>query len=87
MSEGKNRRVGRVVAVNRTDKQDRFGVGGIFTPFPGAYSLGFALKDDDDKYDDVVAIKTRSGKKVNVEDYYFNMYVNEELVPYESKED
>jgi hypothetical protein len=85
MSESKNRRVGRVVAVNRDNKDDRFSTGGIFSPFPGAYSIGWAVKNEDGSFDDVVAIKTRSGKKVDVTDYYFNIYINETLEPYDKE--
>lgn len=83
MSENKNRRVGRVVAVNRDNKDDRFSAGGIFSPFPGAYSIGFAVKRGDGAFDEVIAIKTKSGEKIDVTDYYFNLYINETLEPYE----
>jgi hypothetical protein len=81
-SESKNRRVGRVVAKHRT-KEEKFGIGGIFSPFPGAYSLGFALKNEDGSYDNITAIKTQSGKKLDLTDFYLNLYVNETLVPYD----
>lgn len=82
MSDTKNRRVGRVVAKHRTN-DEKFGIGGIFSPFPGAYSLGFALKNEDGTYDQVTAIKTQSGKKLDISNFYLNMYINEELVPYD----
>ena len=85
MSESKNRRVGRVVAVNRDNKDDRFSAGGIFSPFPGAYSIGWAVKEGDGAFDDVIAIKTRSGKKIDVTQYYFNIYINETLEPYDKE--
>ena len=87
MSETKNKRIGRVVAVNKQNKEDRFSAGGIFSPFPGAYSLGFAIKDDDGSFDEVVAIKTRKGKKLEITDYYMNIYINEEMVPYSASDD
>jgi len=83
MSEGKNKRVGRVMAKSRTS-DEKFGFGGIFSPFPGAYSLGLAVKDEDGTYDQIVAVKTAKGKKIDLNDYYLNLYVNEEMIPYQA---
>jgi hypothetical protein len=83
MSE--NRRVGRVVAKHRTKDNDKFALGGIFSPFPGAYSLGMAFRDEDGNYDKIIAVKAESGRTVDLTDYYLNMYINEELVPYDDK--
>lgn len=84
MSEGKakSRRVGRVVAKHK-ETGEKFSFSGIFSPFPGAYSLGLAVGTDDG-FDRITAFKTEAGKKFNANDYYFNMYVNEDLVPYET---
>jgi len=84
MGDSKNKRVGRVVAKHKENGDDKFSFGGIFSPFPGAYSLGLAVGTDDG-FDKVEVIKTASGKKIDLRDYYLNLYVNEEMVPYESR--
>ena len=80
MSENKNKRVGRVVAKHK-ESGEKFSFGGIFSPFPGAYSLGLAVGTDDG-FDRITAIKTESGKKIDLTEYYLNLYANEDLVPY-----
>jgi len=81
MSENKNKRVGRVVAKHR-DTGEKFSFGGIFSPFPGAYSLGLAVGTDDG-FDKIKAVKCASGKTIDIGDYFLNLYVNEDMVPYE----
>jgi len=85
MAESKNKRVGRVVCKNR-DTDEKVSIGGIFSPFPGAYSLGLAVaKEDGGGFDRVIALKTESGEKLDISNCFLNMYVNETMTPYEPK--
>lgn len=78
-----NKRVGRVVCKHR-DTDEKFSIGGIFSPFPGAYSLGLAVGTDEG-FDRITAVKTESGKKIDISNHFLNLYVNETMTPYEPK--